>query len=70
VDVDKHNLVFEEGQLMLGPKVKATKINSIEIWTDRCLHCVLSLYIILKYFFFFKFCDTLNEISSLALGID
>ena len=31
---------------------------------------VLSLYIILKYFFFFKFCDTLNEISSLALGID
>ena len=30
VNVDRHNLVFE-GQLMLEPKVKATKINSIEI---------------------------------------
>jgi hypothetical protein len=31
VNGDKHNLVFKQGQLMLEPKVKATKINSIEI---------------------------------------
>ena len=31
VNGDEHNLVFEHGQLMLEPKVKATKINSIEI---------------------------------------
>jgi len=34
VNGDKHNLVFAQDQLMLEPKVKATKINSIEIWTD------------------------------------
>jgi hypothetical protein len=37
VNVDRHNLVFEEGQLMLEPTVKAIKINSIEIWTDAIL---------------------------------
>jgi hypothetical protein len=39
VNGDKHNLVFEQGQLMLEPKVKPTKINSIENM-DRCLHCL------------------------------
>jgi hypothetical protein len=50
---------------MLEPTVKATKINSIEIWTDAFI-VYMSVYCSIGTTKF----QALNEISSLALGID
>jgi hypothetical protein len=60
----KHNLVFKQGQLMLEPKVKATKINSIEIWTDVFI-VYMSVYCSIHTT---KFQELLKYMNSIRLG--